>query len=456
MQLSLSLTKVLKSEFDRLLSRENWLAILLNDNFCNFEALLYEGFQTLYDQFCKHLITFLSSSELFKQSQKKLAKQVGLKKLVERPSSIQLRTGTKISYPSLYAKKTGSNYSGSSRHLSQLHWGTIGGASPIYASLSCLLSVICPSFDLAKNTLRYLGIKTNFNRVRSLSLGLSERCMEDRAGCQIAPNESLANKRVIIGIDGGRTRTRKYDLPEKSNEKSSKKPNRTDSYKTPWREPKLFVITTIDEKGNINKDSLPIYDISFGDKQTVKLLASYLKRLDIDKATNVQILADGARWIWKQIPEMLLNLGVLKGNIIETLDYYHAMQHLHGLKKYLKVDRANFSFERLSYHLYRGEIKQMKKILKQETTGIDLDEFSDWLYFENNQNRIDYQQLKNKKRPLGSGIVESGIRRVINLRFKAPSSFWYPDNVEKLMLMRAIVLSGRWEIMMDNITKVKC
>ena len=63
--------------------------------------------------------------------------------------------------------------------------------------------------------------------------------------------------------------------------------------------------------------------------------------------------------------------------------------------------------------------------------------------------------FKEQNQPLGSGVVESGIRRVINLRFKSPSTFWYPENVEKLILMRGIALSGRWEIMMNNLTKLQ-
>jgi len=41
------------------------------------------------------------------------------------------------------------------------------------------------------------------------------------------------------------------------------------------------------------------------------------------------------------------------------------------------------------------------------------------------------------------------------MRFKCPSTFWYPENVEKLILMRSIALSGRWEIMMNNLTKIR-
>jgi len=65
-----------------------------------------------------------------------------------------------------------------------------------------------------------------------------------------------------------------------------------------------------------------------------------------------------------------------------------------------------------------------------------------------------YNQLRQRNLPCGSGIVESAIRRVINLRFKSPSTFWKPENVEKLIFLRAIFLAGRWNIMINNLAKL--
>jgi hypothetical protein len=47
--------------------------------------------------------------------------------------------------------------------------------------------------------------------------------------------------------------------------------------------------------------------------------------------------------------------------------------------------------------------------------------------------------------PLGSGAIESTIRRVLNLRLKGTSLFWEESNAEAVIQLRAAVLSGRWE-----------
>ena len=445
MQIPLSQVKVLKNEYLEMLMQTDWLSLLVSGDFYSFEQQLHSSLLNLYDKICEHLIVYLSHTEVFLGVQKKLAKENCMKKLALRPSCIQLRTGTRLRYDSLYAKQVQQGHLGT-RHLSLKLWNADLSASPMYKSLSCLYSVICPSFATAKTLMNYQGITANFDRVRQLSLGLSEQAIADRSSVQLLADESLSDKRVIIAMDGGRSRTRVYkDGVGKRDHK----------FDTPWREPKLFVISTIDEKGNINKHSKPIYDTTFGDDETFALLRDYLENLEISKAKEVQFLADGAPWIWNRVRPMLLDLGVEDAKITETLDYYHAMEHLYELKKYLDKDKQTAVFEKLKDALWKGDFTKFTRLVEKGISGVNLEEFNPYKYFKKQKNRIDYQSLKSKNSPCGSGIVESGIRRIINLRFKAPSSFWYPKNVEKLIFMRGIALAGRWDIMMENITKIR-
>ena len=50
-----------------------------------------------------------------------------------------------------------------------------------------------------------------------------------------------------------------------------------------------------------------------------------------------------------------------------------------------------------------------------------------------------------------SGQVESAVRRVVNLRFKAPGSFWKEDKVEQLMHLRAYFKAGRWDELIKGV-----
>lgn len=440
MQISLSEVKILKTEFESLIISEEWCSLLLKGNLYEFEQKLHQALFSLYDKICEGAIKFICKTSEFVNAQKIKAKELGLKKLEFRKAKLQLRTGSKIQYDSLYAKVAPEKYV-DSRHLSALIWQSNVSCGPMYKSLSCLFSILCPSFEISKSLMNYQDISANFDRIRQISLSLADECMEDRAAVQLEEGETLAGKRVVIAMDGGRTRTRVY---------KEEKVGRAEKFDTPWREPKLFVVTTLDEKGRPNKTEKPIYDGTYGDDEVFELLSNYLKNLEVNKAKSVQFLADGAPWIWNRVKSVLLELGVVEEKIIETLDYYHAIEHLNDMKAYFDKDKQQSHFDKLKEELWQGNFGEMTRLIKEGIDKVNLEEFNAFKYFRKQQNRIDYQSLKEDNRPCGSGIIESGIRRIINLRFKSPSTFWYPENVEKLIFMRGVALSGRWEIMMKN------
>jgi hypothetical protein len=64
---------------------------------------------------------------------------------------------------------------------------------------------------------------------------------------------------------------------------------------------------------------------------------------------------------------------------------------------------------------------------------------------------MSYQCFRDQNLVCGSGVIESGIRRVINLRFKNASAFWSPKNVEMLYFLRATLLAFRWNTLINNL-----
>lgn len=65
---------------------------------------------------------------------------------------------------------------------------------------------------------------------------------------------------------------------------------------------------------------------------------------------------------------------------------------------------------------------------------------------------MEYAPYRRRGLPLGSGAIESAIRRVIHLRLKGNSVFWDEDNAEGMLQIRGLVLSGRWDATFANIT----
>jgi hypothetical protein len=48
---------------------------------------------------------------------------------------------------------------------------------------------------------------------------------------------------------------------------------------------------------------------------------------------------------------------------------------------------------------------------------------------------------------MGSGTMESAIRRVVNLRLKGASIFWTQEHAEQMLSLRTYYKSKRWEVL---------
>jgi len=68
-------------------------------------------------------------------------------------------------------------------------------------------------------------------------------------------------------------------------------------------------------------------------------------------------------------------------------------------------------------------------------------------YFIRNQTRLNFEDIKNEQLPIGSGAMESAIRRVVNLRLKGASTYWLKENAEGMLMLRSYFKSGRWEML---------
>ena len=66
--------------------------------------------------------------------------------------------------------------------------------------------------------------------------------------------------------------------------------------------------------------------------------------------------------------------------------------------------------------------------------------------------RLSYPTFRRHGLPLGSGAIESSIRRVINLRLKGNGIFWLEENAEAVLALRATVVSERWDETMDRMS----
>jgi hypothetical protein len=275
-------------------------------------------------------------------------------------------------------------------------------------------------------------------RLRDAALAAALRVPVPRDG-------PLAGKRVRVSLDGGRVRLRRPHRGRKTAKGRH-------GFSTPWREPRLLVIDILDEQGRPDRLRLPLYDVLIGDAEAVwALLIGYLRLLGAAYADVVEFIADGAEWIWKRVERLRTLAEIPPATLVEVLDFYHASQYLYetlATGRSLSKAQCRALYKRLRHalrHQADGVEVVMEALHALATTRRGKAITRALRYVEAHAHRMRYVALEARKLSIGSGQVESAVRRVINLRFKAPGSFWTATTVSGLMHLRAAFKAGRWD-----------
>jgi hypothetical protein len=218
----------------------------------------------------------------------------------------------------------------------------------------------------------------------------------------------------------------------------------------------MFVIYTLGGKGRCRKDHLPIHVATLGNADDVfALLEKYMIEAGVVEAKEIIFIADGAHWIWDRVETLAQNLGIDHSKITQVVDFYHACEHISAALEAIP-GLSDFKRKRL-YRDLRSFLAQgqIHKVINEIRVRIPpnkslSDVEKEFRYFDRHRDRMRYRYFRRKEIPIGSGAVESAIRRVINLRLKAPGSFWREDTAEVFLYLRSQLVSGRWEQCLRN------
>jgi hypothetical protein len=137
--------------------------------------------------------------------------------------------------------------------------------------------------------------------------------------------------------------------------------------------------------------------------------------------------------------------------IHEVLDCCHAAHHISlALAAMGLSDRQRMPLYREHRTLLRNG--QWRRVVEELTGLAEMDADSEdarteiaYLTKHGEAGRLQYPTFRKLGLPLGSGAIESGIRRVINLRMKNNGMFWREEHAEAMLQVRAQVISKRWD-----------
>lgn len=326
--------------------------------------------------------------------------------------------------------------------------GIYDRCTPALASEVSLLAAMLGSLAEAQDVLAARGVELDTKTVRLIAYRYAARARLAQQIERTVFADTVAGRRVVISSDGGRLRLR-----EPKGGPQTKKGRRR--YTGAWREPKVLIVYVVDAEGKQESRFAPFIDATLqGPDAVFALLRTYLQRLEITLADHVLFIADGAPWLWKRVPLLVQALGLATAQVHELLDFYHAVHHL-GQIAALRKDWSAKARTRWRTHqrhlLMQGEVDQIITAVRDLCRGRKAIR-KHREYFIKNQHRMAYAQLMALQLPIGSGAIESAVRRVVNLRLKGPSLFWCRASAEAILLLRSYYKAGRWNMLKRRAT----
>jgi hypothetical protein len=333
-------------------------------------------------------------------------------------------------------------------------FGICKGISAGLITLVSRLAALLPSFELTRRELARQGVDLDIKVVHRIALQTGQQILETRTRDLLAwrkglvlPGNQLAGKRVGVAIDGGRIRLRENRRRQKGKGKTKTRRRR---YTPQWREPKLFIIFELDEHGRMKPDTQPWIEGTFqGPNELMELLAFYLHRLGAAQAEHVVFACDGAEWIWNRLSWVEQKVGLKAEATTHVLDLCHALHHVSSALDALGLtgDSRKRVFRRLRRHLRAARVDLVLAELRRRAKSFE-DDHCVWTeinYLAKHDSHMNYRQLRRAGLPMGSGAIESAIRRVVNQRLKGNGIIWLKENAEAMLVLRAVVLTDRWD-----------
>lgn len=264
------------------------------------------------------------------------------------------------------------------------------------------------------------------------------------AGGSLPPEEPRAAEMealpLLLGADGVMVPFR----PEEGKPKG----------KTVWREVKVAVLARLST--GVNKVGQRVTRLKqrrlvavLGDIDALKArLWLEAIRQGLLHRPKVVWLADGGRGFWRLFDERLAQYAT------GILDFYHAAQNLwKGAKSWLdgRTQQARDWFTTARRRLHRG---QANEVLTDLQAALELEGLPDstrdtltnlYNYLDKHRDHMDYAKFKELGLPIGSGMVESACKWLIQQRFKGVGMRWSEDGFNHLLHLRLAWVNGRFD-----------
>lgn len=219
-----------------------------------------------------------------------------------------------------------------------------------------------------------------------------------------------------------------------------------------WAEVRTLVIGEIKEqtkkkKKRCEQEPRVVELSSFSrlqDAETFCQLAEVeMRRRHVLQAKEVCAVMDGADWLQEFID-------MHREDAIRVLDFPHAAEHVTSLLEALVKAGSTFPPQMLERCLHilkhRGPSFLLSQIDRLPPSLLEQDGIREHVgYLRKREALMQYPTFLKQGLPIGSGMVESANKLVVEARLKGAGMRWERKNVNKMLTLRNGVCSDRWQ-----------
>ena len=165
-----------------------------------------------------------------------------------------------------------------------------------------------------------------------------------------------------------------------------------------------------------------------------------LHRRGVETAGQVAAVSDGAEWI-----QGFVDLHCPQA--VRILDFAHAAERVALIGQTLAPDDPNWLAPRLHCLKHSGPDPLLTELHQQVAAQAQPPpEVSEALaYLDKRVAQMQYPAFQAAGWPIGSGIVESANKLVVEARLKGAGMHWARPNVNPLLVLRNAVCNDRWD-----------
>lgn len=279
----------------------------------------------------------------------------------------------------------------------------------------------------ADSVLEHYGFEIGVSAVRTATLEHAQRAREQLAAQYAQPFRQLpavGNEHVITQADGTMICT------VQPGSRKGKRPRE-------WKEMRLVAAQAKDS-------ATTVYGATFGSvAETGRRWGHGTRQAGWGMNSRIHAVGDGADWIRLQSREVFGDQGHF------LCDYFHVSEYLGAAASSCRPAQPDQWRRTQQKRLKRGDVAKVIESLAQnlEAQGTPEEESpvrNAHRYLNNRLDCLDYPLALALGLPIGSGMIESGHRHVLQARLKKAGAAWLSDHADQIAHLRVLRANNQW------------